>query len=250
MEQTVEMETLAQLLQDDAVDTAQPTPTGEPTDVVTEETVVNTRDDDAPAEQGTAKDFSIALNKRMEKERQKMEAELADKYKSDLEFAQKMRQLRGDKDYQAILDDVFEEKVKTFAQDNNVPDGIARELLALKMQGMTKVSPAPVEQSQMPVQNSRLTTLAEQVEDIRQNDGVDMMEVLETDETLRARVGKGEWDINRAYAHYLSSERKRTPPVSKASPVSGAGISFSNVSKEQFDSIDARLARGETIKFT
>lgn len=249
MSNTVEMDTLARLLQDDAV-TAPQTPEAEETlETAPEETVDNTRADAAPPEQGTAKDFSVALNKRMEKERAKLEAEISEKFRAELDFATEMRKLRGGKDYRDIIQDTFDSTVKTFAQNNGVPEGIARELLALKMAGAN--SPAmPVQQPQNPVQNPRVAVLADQVDEIKSADGIDMMEVLQANEGIREKVGKGEWDINRAYAHYLSSERKRTPPVSRTTTSSNTAINYSNISKAEFDKIDARLKLGEKLKIT
>lgn len=240
MEKTVEIESLEQVLQVDAVETA-------PQQTQEEGKVETSRDDTVPTT-GDAKDFSAALNKRVEKERQKLEEEVAAKYKADVEFAKQMRQMRGNKADQEILTEAFDSSVKSYAQENGVPETVARELLALKMRIPVAPEPTPPPTPEADPNEQRLNALALQANEISESDGIDIIAVIGADPVMKAKVASGEWDINRAYAYHMSSTAKRTPPVTRSSNMRETHFSIANMTKEQFGAVDQRLTRGEKIK--
>ena len=195
---------------------------------------------------GNAKDFSRALNKRVAAERAKIEKTMAEKYAADLDLASRVRAIYAGKTDEAIMDDMLSAIAKDFASQNNVPEALAKRLLAVEAKTESRAHKAA---ASAPAENDkRLEMLQSQIDDILNEDGVDMFSVLKEDEEIREKVASGKWDINRAYAHYVSSGVKQMPRVNRSASAAKAKIDFANMSDEEFDKYDKALKAGRTIK--
>lgn len=224
-----------QNVQDDADTRAAETPAETP------ETVENPGDD-GPKEESREKEFAHALNKRMEAEKKKWEKDFQGKYAGDLELAGTLRKMYAGKSDEEISKALFEENVKRMAAEEGVPEAFARRMLQLEMDAPRKAEPPKKK-------DDRTDLLLQQINDIKENDDVDMMQVLEKDEFIREKVGSGAWDINRAYAHYVSSSKKKNaPPVARGGARSASAPDFEHMSTEEFNKYRERLKRGEHIK--
>lgn len=209
------------------------------------ETVVNTGADNPQQNVGGAKDFSVALNKRVEAEKAKIERKLREEYGADLELASRVRNMYGGKADADIMADMLSSQANEFAKANNITPELAKRLLQLEANNAPVTKTQKVEAKQQ--NDDRMQELAAQIDDIRDNDGVDMVEVIRNDETIRKNVAEGRWDINRAYSHYLSNQGGRMPQVNRGTQSAKQKVSFKDMSDKEFDRIDAQLKRGVRV---
>lgn len=205
---------------------------------------------DGPQEKSKGTDqFAAALNKRIEAEKRKWERDaeksFSQKHAEDLELAGMLRKLHAGKDGKAITEALFEESVKRLAEEDGVPEAFARKMLRLELNAPAEKT-APAKQTKETP--DRTDMLAQQIAEIRESEDVDMMEVIKNDDAIREKIATGEWDINRAFAHYLSSNRKKTPSTPRSGAKSAGKIDFTTMSDKEFAAYEERLQRTGRIQ--
>lgn len=95
----------------------------------------------------------------------------------------------------------------------------------------------------------RASLLAQQAQKIQQRRGLDVMGALNDNPEIRHRVLSGEWDFYDV-ADYLESgeqQGRRRPPAPVRTPNgagASAGLSIANMSDEQFERLQRKLATG------
>lgn len=219
----------------------------EQAEVKTPETGVTT-EAAAPQEKTSAERFSFALKKRVEEERQKVEAETARKFEGDLRFASEVRrafQGKGDDD---IVSDLISAQARAFAQENGISEGLAREFIELRRaanQGaapVRKEDPAPATKAD----DIWLARLAHQRENIKVVYGVDVLEGLSAED--EAAVLRGEMDLNEVFAKF--EQAGTPPPVNRGSAgaVKPKPLLDESTSLEEYEAFRARLKREGQIE--
>lgn len=99
-----------------------------------------------------------------------------------------------------------------------------------------------------PVVAARADLLAKQAQKIKGSRGVDVMEVFNTDPTVKQRVLSGEWDFYDVADSVKTEAARARVPSPTRSPnghTSGAALSIANMSSEQFKKLNQQLAGGK-----
>ncbi len=245
----------------------------EPTETTQTEaqTVEEPRSDDGStqtAKAGEEQRFSTALNERMrafeQKRAREMKRELEQQYAGELTLARNLARLNNGKDYKTIEKDIFDGTVRHYAEENAIPEGIARELLTLKMQLGQTVQAAPAAQAE---DDPHIQALVDQANDLQARFGVDMNAGLRDNPEALARVASGEWDMNRAYLELYAASRAAqlpgqstqetepqtarpratAPAVVRQSAATPATKSVKNMSAEEFRALEERVEREGTV---
>jgi hypothetical protein len=111
----------------------------------------------------------------------------------------------------------------------------AKEYLRMK-KGM------PVEQPQEndPMVQARADLLAKQAEKIKANRGLDVMSAFNSDPDVKQRILSGEWD----FYDVAETMKKPLAPVRSSNGAGVSNLSIQNMSDEQFQKLQANLAKG------
>lgn len=214
------------------------------------EKVEETSADNSQSADGQEKNpFGRALEKRVAEEKRKWEREAEERYSqryaADSALAGTLRRLHQGKDDKAIEEALFDAQARQLADEEHISESFAKRLLRAEMSANNY---AAVPQTTKTDNDERITMLNGQIQEIKENDGVDMLEVLKSDDFIKDKVGSGEWDINRAYSHYLSSKRKSAPPVNRGGARSESTKDWKTMSSEEFAKYRERLRQGQTLR--
>lgn len=236
------------------------------------ETVEQTQDDAAAqgeedttlpgnAQADPQKDIDKALGQRLHAEREKAQRRFMEQYGEDIRIAQTARQILGDNP----MDRLIQSEVQQYAKKNGVSEEVATDLVRWK-RGLPPVQAAPAAQrdhqgrftkpEQAPPANPAIDSLVSQAQAIQDSDGVNMIEVLKTDEVLRDKVQNGGWDINRAYGYHLAqkanppptNDRPAAPSIVRGGARPGVGRSIANMSAQDFKKMEDAVRRGAVVK--
>ena len=148
-------------------------------------------------------------------------------------------------EYEAKLAPIYESMMDRQAEQL-VEEGEFKSLERAKeyvrMKGGYTPEVEEVEEEDDPRIEARADMLAQQVEKIKRNRGIDVMEIMENDPNVKARISSGEWDF-----YDVADYARNAPPapVRTANGMNSTGFSIKNMSDDQFARLQANLSSGK-----
>jgi hypothetical protein len=189
------------------------------------------------------------MGQRLYAARQKWERE----HRPVQDFARRMRAFFPGMDEAQIYDRLVSEHAAALTREQGIPSEAALELVQARLARETGhaeawwVSAAQAYPEADAPQDAR-AQLVRQAEEILDIYGVNMVDVLQGDPSLLARVAAGDLDMRQAHAVYLRGRAPRAyaPPLVRNGG-RGAGTDVEKLSAQDMHGIRERLARGETV---
>lgn len=113
--------------------------------------------------------------------------------------------------------------------------------------------PSPVAPKQQTDVQARAQALYTQAQDVQKQYGIDVLELFQKDDTVKAKVSSGEWDFKDVALNVLSSgqkTKKATPaPVrSGGGKATKGGLDFANMSDADFDKFNEQIRKGAVFR--
>lgn len=264
MDQENTVETME--VQDDAAQQQEETPALTLDELFTEaESVENPQDDaakqpdEAPSkgQKGSQSEIDKAIGQRLHAQQEKLQKQFMEQYGKDIELAQMAKKFLGDNP----VDRLLQEESKEYAKKNGVNETVAMDLIRYK-HGLPIAEQAPTTQPRdengrfiktqtVESAQQRVQTLTAQAEAIQKNYDDNIVDILNDNPDMLARVQSGEWDINAAYVDYLrqsSGQRPRVPGIPKGGAQNTMRRSIANMSEAQLAKLEEAAKSGARIR--
>ena len=216
-------------------------------------------DSNEQAEQTDAVDQAFDNNKGI---KGRIQAERAKADKSGYERGRAEAQAEFDRiksEYEERLAKYAEMELESEAQqlsrDEHISVEFAKRILRAEKGVKAPTTQQPQAQSQQPTLDvkQRAQELYTQAQAVKQQYGIDPLEVFQRDQSVKAKVANGEWDMKDVALYAMknnpTTEYKKPTPAPVRSGATRAqtsgGLDFANMSDEDFDKFNEKIRRGE-----
>lgn len=196
----------------------------------------------------TQEEFQAEFDKAFSARANGLRNQFAREHREELELAAMVKRTFPGMKPEEIDDKLLTEEARSIAASTGWTEQEAKDKIkarrAYERTGRTQEESDPY-----------LDMLQSQVDTIMARDGVDMVKVLNDDQSLAKKVDAGEMDIKDAYAHYLksggakpSAKPATKPPVVQKRAGAASTPSGRVLSDADIDRIDEQLRRGQKVR--
>ena len=216
-------------------------------------------DSNEQAEQTDAVDQAFDNNKGI---KGRIQAERAKADKSGYERGRAEAQAEFDRiksEYEERLAKYAEMELESEAQqlsrDEHISVEFAKRILRAEKGVKAPTTQQPQAQSQQPTLDvkQRAQELYAQAQTVKQQYGIDPLEVFQRDQSVKAKVANGEWDMKDVALYAMknnpTTEYKKPTPAPVRSGATRAqtsgGLDFATMSDEDFEKFNAKIRKGE-----
>lgn len=114
-------------------------------------------------------------------------------------------------------------------------------------------APSPVAPKQQTDVQAKAQALYEQAQNVQKQYGIDVLELFQKDDAVKAKISSGEWDFRDVALSVLSSGQKPqkatpTPVRSGGGKATKGGLDFANMSDADFDKFNEQIRKGAVFR--
>lgn len=149
----------------------------------------------------------------------------------------------------------LESEAQELSRTEHISVEFAKRILRAEKGVKAPTTQQPQATSQQPTLDvkQRAQELYTQAQTVKQQYGIDPLEVFQRDQSVRAKVANGEWDMKDVALYAMkqnpTTEYKKPTPAPVRSGATRAqtsgGLDFANMSDEDFDKFNEKIRRGE-----